>query len=250
MKTIFTLLTSLALSISVFASDRPSGSLFVRSNNPGDMKVVLDGRIFETGNNTLMIRDIDKGIHDIKVFRQRSFGAFSGFVRKYELIYDGNLFIKPGRQIFLTIDRFGRTDIDVRKIRGIRDQDWNEDDHDYNYNDRDRDSRYDSDNRFNDYKNSRAISDRDLGYVLQSIRNEWFENNKMQSARQIINTNYFTSDQVKRMMQLFNFESNKLELAKLAYKKTVDSRNYQCVFNELYFSSSKAELSQYIQNCR
>lgn len=252
MKTISTLLASLILSISIFASDRPSGSLFVLSNKQGDVKVILDGMRFESQDNSIMIPNVNKGNHDVKIFRERNAADFGMFARKYELVYDGTVFVKPGRQVSITIDRYGRAVIDEQKIRGNRGRDRDDYDHDFdrNYNDGDRDGNYRNDDRSSDFRNSRAISSRELDYVLQSIQKEWFESNRMESARQIINTNYFTSDQVKQMLQLFSFDNNKLELAKLAYKKTVDPRNYQCVFDELSFSSSKAELSRYIQSCR
>ncbi|HYM95120.1 MAG TPA: DUF4476 domain-containing protein, partial [Chitinophagaceae bacterium] len=123
-------------------------------------------------------------------------------------------------------------------------------DRDENYRDQDGNDRIGNNDGYGGYKYSQAINDRDFDFILQSIQKEWFENNKVESARQIITTNYFTSEQVKRMLQLFNFENNKLELAKLAYKKTVDPQNYQCVFGVLSFSSSKTELSRYIHDCR
>ena len=48
----------------------------------------------------------------------------------------------------------------------------------------------------------------------------------MKSAEQIIHTNYLTVGQVKQLIALFNSEDNKLELAKLAYDKTVDQSDY------------------------
>jgi hypothetical protein len=250
MKTISTLLASFILAISVFASDRPSGSLFVQSNDRGDVKVILDGRQFTSGDNSLMIRDIRAGTHDVKVYRQKSFGVFNMFVKSYELVYDDDLFIKPGRQVSITIDRFGRTNIDEQKIRDNRKGDRDDKKFDSDHHDGDRDGKYSSDNSYGDYRYSQVMSNQDFDRVLQSIQREWFENNKMESARQIITTNYFTSEQVKEMIQLFNFENNKLELAKLAYKKTVDPENYRCVIEQLTFSSNKAELSRYIQDCR
>ncbi|MBS1920457.1 MAG: DUF4476 domain-containing protein [Bacteroidetes bacterium] len=253
MKTISTLLVFFFLSISVFATDnRPSGSLFVKSNNRGDVKVVMDGRYFLSEDNTLLIRDVRSGMHNVKVYRQKNTGFFSDMIKKYELVYADNLFVKPGRLISITIDRFGQSDIEERKIKGNRMRNQDDDDHyfDRDYHDGDRDDRY---NRNDDYDNdrySRAMNDKDFDFVLQSINKEWYENNKVVSARQIINTNYFTSSQVKQMLQLFSYDNNKLDLAKLAYGKTVDQRNYQCVFDELSFSSSKAALSQYIQNFR
>jgi hypothetical protein len=70
----------------------------------------------------------------------------------------------------------------------------------------------------------------------------------VKSATQIINTNFFTSEQVKEMLQLFSFENNKLDLAKLAYDKTVDPRNFYVVNDVFSHSNSKDELARFIRN--
>jgi hypothetical protein len=250
MKTIITLLTSIAFSFSVLAADRPSGNLFVSSNDRGDVRVVLDGKQFTSADNVLMIPGIRAGLHDVKIYHQKNMGLLGILLRNYELVYAGNISVKPGKQTSITIDRFGRTNIDEQKIRDNRKGDRDDEKFDSDHHDGDRDGKYSSDNSYGDYRFSQVMSNRDFDLVLQSIQREWFENNKMESARQIITTNYFTSEQVKEMIQLFNFENNKLELAKLAYKKTVDPENYRCVIEQLTFSSNKAELSRYIQDCR
>ena len=53
--------------------------------------------------------------------------------------------------------------------------------------------------------------------------------------------------QVKELMSLFTFENNKLELAKYAYRKTVDQKSYFQVMDALTFSSSKDELARFIR---
>ena len=75
MKTIFTLLTSLFMSIAVFAAARPQSILTIKSADNADIRVVLDGRSFDPNDNSMMIRGIDDGYHTIKVFRQRRGGA-------------------------------------------------------------------------------------------------------------------------------------------------------------------------------
>jgi hypothetical protein len=70
----------------------------------------------------------------------------------------------------------------------------------------------------------------------------------VRSATQIISTNFFTSEQVKEMLQLFSFENNKLDLAKLAYDKTVDQRNFYVVNDVFSYNNSKDELARYIRN--
>jgi hypothetical protein len=130
------------------------------------------------------------------------------------------------------------------------------DSRDSKWDDRDNPSRDDRDNRNNDnrdYNNngySQAMSDMDFSRVMESIQKEWFENNKMKSASQIISSNFFTTAQVKQMLQLFSFENNKLDLAKQAYGKTVDQRNYYVINDVFSFSSSKDELANYIRNFR
>src|SRR5882724_9513418 len=74
------------------------------------------------------------------------------------------------------------------------------------------------------------------------------ENNRAKSALQIINTNYFTSVQVKQMLQMFSLESNKLNLAEQAYSKTIDQRNYFTINDVFSLSSSKDELTRFIRS--
>jgi hypothetical protein len=272
MKTIFTLFASLILSSSVFAAPFGAGTkprssvLTIKSIDQGDIRVVMDGKRFEPGFNSVMIQNIDAGYHSIKIYRQRNTGFFSILGSKYEVVYNSSLFVKPMTQVLITIDRFGRTRVDEKMTQGDgRDRDRNKDwydDHGFQYDrdgksgdyDNDRDGRFDGKDGkdgkgYNDYSYSRAISDVEFSRVLDCIQKEWFETNKMKSASQIISTNYFTTGQVKQMLQLFSFESNKLELAKQAYSKTVDKQNYQCVSDMLWFSSSKAELARYIRDC-
>jgi DNA invertase Pin-like site-specific DNA recombinase len=61
---------------------------------------------------------------------------------------------------------------------------------------------------------------------------------------------YFTSQQVKELLQLFTFENNKLELAKYAYRNTVDKRTYFIVNDVFSFGSSRDELARFIRDFR
>jgi hypothetical protein len=65
----------------------------------------------------------------------------------------------------------------------------------------------------NDQYSGKVMNDNEFGRVLDNISKERFENNMMKSASQVISTSYFTSSQVRQMLQLFSFENNKLELA-------------------------------------
>jgi pyruvate kinase len=67
------------------------------------------------------------------------------------------------------------------------------------------------------------------------------------AAKQIIDRNYFTSQQVKEMVLLFTFENNRLDVAKYAYGKTVDKVNYFVMNDAFTFNNNKEALKEYIR---
>lgn len=288
MKKIFTLFATLILTISLFAAARPKSMLTIKSTDRSDIRVVIDGRRFEPYANYMRIGDMRPGYHSIKIYRERNFGVFTIFGQRYDVVFSNSIFIKPQTSVLINIDRFGRAQVFENHMGGRgyqwNDKDWRND-HDFDfdrgrsfgdYGDRDRtwndrDTRWgDRDNRNPGYGNDgrygndghygnnggygnngsfgRTMSDVEFDRVLDNISRERNENNMMRSATQIINTNFFTSQQVKEMLQLFSFENNKLELAKLAYDKTVDQRNFYVVNDVFNYSNSKDELARYIRN--
>jgi hypothetical protein len=80
MKTIFTLFASLFMSVAVFAAKNNS-ILTIKSVDQSDISVVLDGKRFEPNNNGVMIQGLEKGSHDIKVYREKKNGVFNVLVK-------------------------------------------------------------------------------------------------------------------------------------------------------------------------
>jgi hypothetical protein len=276
MKRIFTLFATLILTLSLFAAARPKTMLTIKSaDGSSDIRVIIDGRRFEPYANFMRIRDMRPGYHSIKIYRERNFGIFTIFGQRYDVVFSNSLVLKPNSNVMINIDRFGRAQVLESRIGGRdfdrNDRDWKRD-HDFDfdrgrnfgdYGDRDRtwnerDTRWGDRERNGGWDNnggygnggsfSKAMSDYEFDRVLDNISKERFENNMMRSATQVISTNYFTSEQVKDLLQLFTSENNKLELAKLAYDKTVDQRNYYVVNDVFSFSGSKDELARYIRN--
>jgi len=257
MKTIFTLFTSLLLSAALFAADaKPKSVLSVKSNDAGAITVVVDGKRFESNTNSIIIKDVNAGYHAIKVYRLKSNGIFNIFSKRPEVVYSNSLNVKPGTQIDVTIDRFGRATLQESKIfRGRQGRGWDNDyDRDGNGRDDDHMFDYDRDNRMGDYDNnygySSGMSDREFSRLLQDISKEWLESNKLKSATQVVKTSSLTSAQVKQLVLLFSFENNKLELAKQAYLSTVDKKNYYMLDDVFSFNSSRNELARYIRSCQ
>jgi hypothetical protein len=94
-----------------------------------------------------------------------------------------------------------------------------------------------------------TTTDEDMKSILQALRRESFDNVRIQLARQIISSSQkkFLSDHVRQMMQTFDFEPSRLEIAKFAYDYTFDREKYFLVNEAFDFSNSKDTLSRYIQ---
>jgi hypothetical protein len=272
MKTIFTLLLSTVFSLSSMAYD---GTLLtVASVSNQQIFVEVDGKRYNYSGNSVAIRNIRPGTHHVRVFRElkRNKGrVIDIWAKREEVIYSIKATLKNGYHFDILVNRFGKVMIDERRI-DQEDEWFNEEDDNYG-DDRDRD--YDngrdekdwdneSDDRNDDvYDNgddkrdnrdprdddrySRNMSDYDFSMAKESLRKEWHENTRMTAAKQIVDKNYFSSQQVKDLLLLFTFENNRLELAKYAYGRTVDKQNYHVVNDAFTFNSNKEKLSGYIR---
>ena len=87
----------------------------------------------------------------------------------------------------------------------------------------------------------------DFDGARRSINAKSFEDSKLTMAKQVTKANCLTADQVKSIMDAFDFESTKLEFAKFAYDYTYDRGNFFKVNDAFDFESSIEELDEYIQ---
>lgn len=271
MKTIFTLLLSTLFTITTMAFNGSRLTVSTLSNQK--MFVELDGRRFNFNGNTVSFTNIPRGVHNVRIIREIK--RKNGFIfgpgnRREEVIYSINATMKNGYHFDILVNRFGKVFIDERRIDAHEswydDNDYYENGKNHDRNDRrwddgpdyrNRDDQYDQDDndgRYDDYDNDwdrgygREMNATDFSQAKESLRKEWFENNRVSSAKQIIDRNYFTSAQVKELLLLFTFENNRLELAKYAYGQTVDKGNYFKINDVFTFTNNKDELSRYIRN--
>jgi hypothetical protein len=90
----------------------------------------------------------------------------------------------------------------------------------------------------------------DFSSFKQSVSSKSFEDSKLTMAKQVINSNCLTAQQVKETMMLFDFETTRLDFAKYAYTRTYDIGNYYKVNDAFEFELSIDELNDYIGNQR
>jgi len=93
-----------------------------------------------------------------------------------------------------------------------------------------------------------TVSNTDYNQIKSSIEKERFASTKVTVAKQALQAKKcFTVEQIIGVLQLFTFEDNKLEMAKFAYDYCIDRENYYRVNDVFTFSSSKDELSRFLQ---
>ena len=192
-------------------------------------------------NNSITLRDLSEGHHSVKIFRERKrngngngWGIIPG--KRQNVVYSNSIYLKRGFHLDITVNRFGKVLVDERRMD--RNDDWyNEEEDEYD----------DGNNGGWNNGYSTIMNSRDFESVKESLRKEWFENNRLGSTKFIIDKNNFTTLQVRELMLLFTFENNRLEIAKYAYRKTVDKQSYHQVNDAFNFSSSREELMRFIR---
>ena len=195
----------------------------------------IDGRSYQSNGNRLYLNSLSPGRHSLQVYELNNRGK-----RSSRAVYSGNFNVRPQYDMHIAVDRNGRVRIDEEKSNR-NNRDWN-DRNDKGWNDRN-DRRWNDNGRFdNSYK--RAMSDVDYSRLLQRVRGQWTANSKYNTAKEAVTRDYFTTEQVRGLLQLISSESKRLELAKLAYTHTVDFHNYKQVYS-LFSRKAQRELDDY-----
>ena len=90
-------------------------------------------------------------------------------------------------------------------------------------------------------------SSHDFQNIKNIVRSQTFESDRMNVAKQAVRGKRLTAEQIAELAELFSFESDRVKFLKYAYNECFDKSNYYIVYRVLTFSSSKDELSKYIQ---
>jgi hypothetical protein len=222
-KLIFTLLLGLSL-INAKAYYNNNSNLNLSLFDNTLFTIQFDDCIYNEFLAEYNIYDIESGNHYLKVIKSGPmlYGGYS----KQVVVFDGYIYIRPGKQIFGMIDQYNR--YKVIKQYPL-------------YNNYGNNNNYPPPTNYN-----YAMSDNDFTQLKQVIENATFESSKIKIAEQAIAGNYFYAEQVVDLLYLFTFESSKLEIAKLAYQHTLNKEKYYIVNNAFTFESSIDELNQYI----
>lgn len=238
MKTLFTLLLATSFTSSAFAYDE--GKLTVTFASNSNVQVMIDNRIYNQDDNSVVLNNVQPGQHTIQIYKANRNGKSNGRnnVNRANLLYSSTVYVKPSYDVDVMINRFGKAFVDEQAInsRGR----WD-----------DRNGSYGSANgNYGNNNYTQAISDNEFNSLVQRIRSQWFGNGKMSIAKDAVSHSYFNTAQVRQLLALFSSDADKLDLAKAAYRNTVDQRSYYQLYDVFQFQSSKDELDRYTKDSR
>jgi hypothetical protein len=99
------------------------------------------------------------------------------------------------------------------------------------------------------YSYHTAMTDDAFNNIYDDIRRQWWPGSKMSDLVETFNTptNYFTTEQTKKLIALVSNESNRVELAKLSFDNIVDQQNFRQIYDLLSSQSSRDEVDEYIK---
>ncbi len=199
--------------------------------------VVLDGyNLIEPGNYA-EFDGLDAGEHDLVVYRNSP--------KLEDYIFRGKIKIPYNTCVFAVIDEYGSFLI-YRKIASsggkcsfeCNSPSW---------------KKCGSKEKWDDKKKPDEIcfnrmSDEDFKDLKKTMNNRNFESTNIDIAKTALHKNLVSSEQVRELLGYYTFETSKLEIAKYAYTRTCDKKNYFKVYDAFGFESSVNELKDYIKD--
>lgn len=95
-----------------------------------------------------------------------------------------------------------------------------------------------------------AMTETEFTNLYNDIRKKWLPFTKYNAAVDAFNstTNYFSTQQARQIIALLSDESNRLNLAKLAFDNIVDQQNFRQLYDLFSTQESKDELDNYIRS--
>lgn len=262
-------ITFLTLLVSLIASSKATASeLYLRIAGQGESTLSLDNYQYFSNTGSFFIGEVYPGQHSLlitqTVYRGNGHGNGRGKGnghgkgkghhgheqnhQSYEqVLYHGPLFIAPHSRIFATLTPRGQLIIDRTEPIGRRAPMRPRSPQGP------RGPRYGSGSypgsgfpTYGSGSSGPTYSNSGISRVLDMIERESFESNKLTLAKQYVESNEVSSQDVYLLMKSMDFESSRLTLAKFAYDYVYDPENFYVVNSAFEFSSSVAALAKHI----
>lgn len=223
MKRTFALLFLLACLVQARASE-----LFIRISSPGTFEVTVADQYQKNSTGKFRFFDLNSGYVSIHVKQSGSYTTY----------YQGSVNLRSGNRMVVEI---GQNDLYQFSNASCSSN------YDFPSGGRPQSSgqQHSQNNYSNNYRNN-GCDENTFNEMYEMIKEKLFDSQKVEKAKTFAAKANFTSMQVKRICELMDYDSNKLEFAKYAYEYVVDKGSYFVVENAFTYKSSKDELEEYI----
>lgn len=250
------LIATAVLSMIVFAANGNCSSSALRVNlrGFGNCDVILDGRMTGLYSGSVYFEGLRPGYHDLKVIRrsncsyygnrrncrQRSCGAARASV------INTTIYLRPGSFSTASVDGYGGVILMDRPSCSVQD-DFN--DGYFVENHCGTPTPWDMEGAVAQpaFNTDVLITDIELDQIISAASSRPFSSTRMEIVRSATKGRMMTVAQVRRLMNLFDFESDRLALAKFTYDKTIDHERYYGLFDAFAFDSSIDELQRFME---
>jgi hypothetical protein len=283
MKKIFTL-ALLFVSYALFAGISDSRITITNLSNQ-QIQVDIDGKRYNNrvngDENLVLVPSIPAGYHTIKIYTVTIVGNDTrpGMApKKLTLLFQRNFSLKAQFHTDILINRFGKVMVDELSMndRNYVDMEgpsrpgngngnnggWNNGNGNGNGNGGGIGNGNNGNNGNGGWNNGngngggigngnngpRPMADQSFANFRDVLVKERVDASRVTIAKQVIAQNYFTTEQIKQIVQLFSFDNYKLDIAKYAYPNVLNRQDYFIIYEVFSFSSSKEDLANFIRN--
>ena len=219
-----------------------NSELFVMRADSSVFNLMLDEAVFGSAAKSFNLTNLTPGFHHIKMLKPVTGKPNrAGIVPEAEVLYDGYVNIPESSRVTAVNSERDQLNIVsivplIQYILGILGQGqtgnggWGQG----------------NGNPWGFPIGPQAMAGNDFEMLKSTINGKTFDSDKMNILKMAMMNNHFSASQVTQLVSLFDFESNKVAVAKALYSKVVDKGNYYLVNNAFNFSSSSSELAEYI----
>lgn len=231
-KIFFTALFSL-LVISLAAQTK--SNLTISTTGTSNLKIIFNGYKYSLQDRTTTFQALSPGNYPLVIYQWRNRNGIS----QYDKVYDGNIRLTAGKHLEMTVMRFGKTSWDESTIET---DNWNE-----NYNNppvSDGNPIGNNNNYNNNYRE--PIDATRFATIKKAVNAEFFDDDKIRMAKVTMKDNYFSTAQIRELINMISNDDKKLQLAKYAYDFCTDRSMYFTIAEAMFFSSNKKALLDFI----
>jgi hypothetical protein len=252
------LIATVLLTLIVFAAngDCRLSTVRVELHGHGDYEVVLDGQSAGVRFGRVLFDRVRPGYHELSVIRisgNNHYGHHNGCrrnsCRPYPVTLATTSFrVRPGSSLIATVDRYGRvvmmdelpySSCDVNGYGFSADM--------YPVIGSECDAGLHGMTPAPSF--DPLLSDLELTDILSAASSRPFSSTRMEIVKTAIEGRMLEVEQVRSLMGLFTFESDRLAIAKMTYRNTIDRDRYYRLYDAFTFDSSIEELERYMRMC-